>query len=202
MRKGLFVVCEGLDCSGKTTTIKYAIERLREEGIEVSYNKGLKTDNFFGRISSMFPSTLTLLIELLYVDYKIVRPMLERGETVVQDRWYYSVLSHNPKNKVDSLLGKIFAPLLSKPDAYVHFTVSLEERVRRLKDKEKSKDHLILIETPRLIEEKERRYVNYYNGFSGKKEIVDTTRSSVEESGYKIEEVVKEYNQGRIHLIS
>ena len=116
-----FIVCEGLDGAGKTTGIKNALEYLPG----FIYSRGLKTDTPAGRISKAHPSTLTLLTELLYLDRTFVRPNLERGYNIVQDRWYFSPLSHNPENKRDRLLEKIFIPCLTKPDLLVYYTVSL-----------------------------------------------------------------------------
>ena len=193
MNKGLFIVCEGLDCAGKTTVIKQAMEYLKCDNFPVSYSKGLKSNTLAGKISNIIPSTASLLTELLYLDNTYVKPSLEKGNNIIQDRWYHSVLSHNPENIKDKLLEKILVPHLSKPDILIYFSVSLDERIKRLKQKTKTKDHEILWKNPAIIKQKEERYTSYFNNFKGPKAVLDTTNASVEESGYRLYEIISQY---------
>lgn len=191
MNKGFFIVCEGLDCAGKTTVIKQAIEYLKKDNFPVSYSKGLKSNTLAGKISNIFPTTASLLTELLYLDNAYVKPSLEKGDNIIQDRWYNSVLSHNPENIKDKLLEKTLVPYLSKPDMLIYFSVSLDERIKRLKQKTRTRDHEILWRNPAIIRQKEERYISYYNNFNGSKAVLDTTNASVEESGYRLYEIIK-----------
>lgn len=195
MNKGFFIVCEGLDCAGKTTVIRQAMEYLKKDNFPVSYSKGLKSNTLAGKISNIFPSTASLLTELLYLDNAYVKPSLEKGNNIIQDRWHYSVLSHNPENKIDKLLEKILVPHLSKPDMLIYFSVSLDERIKRLKQKTKTRDHEILWQNPGLINQKEERFIRYYNDFQGPKAVLDTTNAQVEESGYRLYELIRQLYQ-------
>jgi len=190
---GQFVVCEGLDKSGKTTSMKYALEYLRNEDYPTIYNKGLKTNTLAGRFSKLFPSTSSLLLELGYLDITRIKPSLRKGEIILQDRWYYSVLSHNSYNKIDNFLEKTFVPYLSKPDILIYFTVSDDERIKRLENSDNTIDHRILIENPEIIHRREKRYEEYYREFHGYKAILDTTYTPAEETGYEIYELIKTY---------
>jgi thymidylate kinase len=195
--KGYFVVCEGLDCAGKTTSITQALKCF-EEKEQVLYSKGLKTDTIAGRFSRLYPSTFSLLVELRYLDRNFVKPYLREGHIVIQDRWYYSVLSHNPENRKDSFLERLLVPSLSKPDLLVYFSVSLDERVERLKkknDNEDNGDHRILLENPAMIKQKEQRFLAYYNKFNGPKAILDTTGLTEEESGSRLYELIEHYRK-------
>lgn len=191
--KGYFIVCEGLDCAGKTTNIKRAMGYLEKDGYSVMYSKALKTNTIAGEFSKLFPSTFSLLTEILYLDKFFVRPNLSKGKMIIQDRWYYSVLAHNQENYKDKILGKIFKQFLLKPDLLVYFSVSLEERVRRLKKNIRNNDHLGLLKNPQIINEREKRYAKYYKDFEGDKVIFDTTNISETESGYKLYELIKSY---------
>jgi thymidylate kinase len=191
MNKSYFIVCEGLDGAGKTTSIKTALTHFAK-GYPIIYSKGLKTATFAGKISKLFPSTLTLLIELLYLDGCFVRPNLKKGSNIIQDRWFYSILSHNPKKWTDRFFGRIVVPFLSKPDILIYFSVSQHERIARLKHIA-TKDHNALIRNPQLIKQKEDRFIKYYNAFQGPKAIIDTTNISEEESGRKVYKFIEPF---------
>jgi thymidylate kinase len=178
MPKGYFIVCEGLDAAGKTTTLGKILAQNPES--DMKYNKGLKSSTIMGKISSRIPSTLTLLAELLYEDNTIIKKSLGHGQTILQDRWYYSVLSYN--NKKEKLLEKLFVPRLTKPDALIYFSVSPEERIRRLKRRDDSASVKELQRYPEILQDRERRMIEYYNSFKGPKAIIDTTNSSEAES--------------------
>jgi thymidylate kinase len=183
MTPGYFVVCEGLDAAGKTTSMKHALTALQQAGIEAVYSKGLQTQTFAGRISRCHPSTYTLLGEIAYIDWAVVRPALERDGVVLQDRWFYSVLTHHPLNFPERLFGQLLVPCISKPDLLIHFTVSLEERIARLSARNEPLNPDGLLRDPRRITEREERFLYAYAAFPGEKEIIDTTGKTAEESG-------------------
>ena len=97
-RRGLFLTFEGLDGSGKTTQMRRLARRLREEGGEVVELAEPGTTEIGKKIRSilldpahemMSPVTEMLLYfaaRAQTVD-EILRPALERGATVVSDRW-------------------------------------------------------------------------------------------------------------------
>jgi len=193
MNKGYFIVCEGLDCSGKTTSIENALEHFKKNEFSIEYNKGLKTKTLAGTFSRKFPSTLSLLTELLYNDVILVKSRLEKGINILQDRWYYSVLSYNPENRKDKHLEKVFVPLLSKPDVLIYFTVSLDERIRRLKKSIENKDHYTLLKNPEIIKQREERYLDYFNNFKGNKAIINTKNLSEKQSGVRLYDLINYY---------
>ncbi len=184
--RGYFIVCEGLDAAGKTTTIQKSIKYLEEGGFPIVYNKGLKSNNIFGKFSRHFPSTLSLLIETIYSDLSFVKKNIIKGKIIIQDRWFYSIFAHNPKNKKDKFLEKIFTPFLSKPDLFIYFSVSLEERIKRLEKTKENQDHRYLLENPSVIDEREKRFLYYFNESDAKKVLIDTTNKSENESGYML----------------
>lgn len=186
---GKFIVCEGLDCSGKTTTIKNALKYFDKK--QIIYSKALKSNTIFGKLSRIFPSTFSLLLELLYLDKFFIRPNLKKGKIIIQDRWYHSILSHNPENKKDKFLEKIFIPRLTKPDLLIYFSVSFSERIKRLKKTSQIKDHNILLYNPERIKQKESRYIEHYNNFKGQKEIIDTTNISEKKASDKLYNLIK-----------
>lgn len=201
---GSFIVCEGLDCAGKTTSITQAL-KLFEDDLDsdhvLVYSKGLKTNTPFGRISRLYPSTLSLLTELLYLDMIHIRPRLDEGTNIIQDRWYYSVLSHTQESRKGSIIRNLSIQYLSGPDMLVYFTVSSYERLRRLENRINSTlDDKALIKNPDLISEREARYFRHYNDFEGPRLIIDTTYLQEEESGLILYQSIRSYLEGGISL--
>lgn len=181
---GLFIVCEGLDCSGKTTSIRKAIEIMGENAV---YSRGICSDTFAGRIASRFPSTFLFLVEQIYLTHFVIKPKLRKGKIVLQDRYFASVASHVPTAERDynRLLIRMLGRIMLKPDVLLYFTVSEKERIKRLIENP-SKHHAELIEKPWLIALRENAYAAYYNAFGGKKETIDTTGLSIKESSKRI----------------
>ena len=72
---GKLIVCEGLDCSGKTT----AIEEVINSNPEYVYSKGIGSNSRFGKIARKFPSTWMFLSELVYNTYVHIIPNLKKN---------------------------------------------------------------------------------------------------------------------------
>lgn len=188
-RAGIFIVSEGLDCSGKTTSIKAAIGIIGEKA---AYSKGLCSGTFAGRMASRFPSTFLFLIEQIYLTYFVIKPKLRKGKIVLQDRYFISIASHLPSAAKlhNRLLIKAAKPFLLAPDILVHFNVSEKERIKRLKQNP-YRHHAELIEKPWLIALREEAYKRHYRGFNGRKAVIDTTNNSREESGEALSSLLK-----------
>jgi len=180
-KKGLFIVCEGLDGAGKTTTIKEFLKRHNADSDYV-YSKGLKSKTFMGRITARKPSTITFLLELAYVTYAIVKPSLRKHKNVIQDRYDLSVLSYNASARTlqEKVVAFLVKPFLRKPDLLVYFQVDLEERIRRLKMEAGNKYHALLIKNPDLIRCREKNYSGLIKTYDCKKAIINTTNKSID----------------------
>ncbi len=200
----LFVVCEGLDGAGKTTVMQEAIRKLGkkphhgivhcEDIVRCVYNKGLCSDTLSGRVSRILPCTLTLLIDLVYQTYFIIKPCLKRGKTVFQDRYDLSVLSYPTARRWhNKLFAALLKPFLIKPDILVYFTVSEKERIRRLKQTRRNKYHSQLIRNPRLIRERENKIEELYSSFGGRKTRIDTTNRKADECGNELITKIRQF---------
>lgn len=175
--KGLFIVCEGLDGAGKTTTIKEAMKKLDNRLV---YNKGLKSDTIMGKIAPKLPSTFTFLLELIHSTNKKIKPALTANRIILQDRYSLSVFSFVPHVNLfhNRLLIKILQRFLLKPDLLVYFTVAKNERIKRLKVDNNNKYHSALVNKPSLIGLREKEYCRLYENFKGNKHKIDTTGRS------------------------
>jgi len=184
MSPGLFIVCEGLDGAGKTTTIREMLKSGGKDNNKFVYSKGLGSDSLIGRISRRFPLTFMFMLELIYVVFRSIKPNLRKGNIIIQDRYDISILSYAPKVKRrhNQILTRIMRNLLAKPDALVYFHVSLKERLKRLNKSRHNKYHNILLMNPQLIIEREKEYLNLYNQFAGDKIKINTTNKSAKEA--------------------
>ena len=105
--KGRLLVAEGFDMTGKTSVSKLLVERLRASGIEsiFTFQPG---DGRYGEHASTIRSFckekkwdihplanyLLFLADKVEVCSKVIKPALERGETVISDRWSYSTVAY------------------------------------------------------------------------------------------------------------
>jgi len=175
--KGLLIVCEGLDCSGKTTAINKLLNHNNEKYV---YSKGIGSDTFIGRISRKFHCTLMFFIELIYFTFTKIKPNLKKGKIILQDRYDVSITSYVPlTNKwYNKFVIKIFKKFVIKPSAIVYFHLPLKERIKRLKNKG-AKYELILANNPNLITLREKEYLKWYEEFNGFKIKIDTKKNDI-----------------------
>lgn len=186
--RGKLIVCEGLDCSGKTT----AIEEVIKSNPEWVYSKGIGSKSRIGRFARRFPSTLMFLSELVYNIRTNIIPNLNKGNRVLQDRYDVSITSFVPSTErwYNQLLINFSRPLIPKPDAIVYFHLPLEERIDRLRQKG-TKYELMLADNPGIITLREKGYEEWYKGFDGPKIRIDTEENNITETAGILEGFVK-----------
>lgn len=177
--KGKLIVCEGLDCTGKTTTINEILNN-NERFI---YSKGIGSNTLIGKVSRRFPSTFLFFIELIYFVITKIKPNLKKGRIILQDRYDISITSYVPlTNRLyNKLLIKISKRLIIKPNAIVYFYLPLEEHIKRLKQKG-AKYELMLANNPHLILIREKEYLKWYEEFKGFKTKIDTGKNDIRQS--------------------
>jgi thymidylate kinase len=193
-KKGLFIVCEGLDGAGKTTTINEFLKRNNAESDYV-YSKGLKSKTFIGRLAGKNPSTLTFFLELAYITHKIIKPNLKEGKIVLQDRYDISLASFVPSAAkwYNQLAATLIRPYLVKPDLLMYFTVQKEERISRLRKTADNSYHALLVNRPELIDLREKKYSEYFMNFGGEKARIDTSNRSIDSVVHEFEQIVNNF---------
>ncbi len=121
--KGL-IVLEGLDATGKTSAGKRLVEMLKEHGINAVYNKTKNT-----LLTRTFPNGPMYLLEYLIDEIRVIRPAIKQS-LVIQDRYYYTVMSYNAALTSSRRLH--FArPFFSKPDKVFYLTADDNVREQR-----------------------------------------------------------------------
>jgi dTMP kinase len=144
MRAGLLIVLEGIDGSGKTTLARRIAEALRARGFEVLETKE-PTDGPIGRrIRELAKNGRTAVspeeeFRLFHDDRaehvkEIVRPALQAGKIVVQDRSYFSSIVYQGDRGLDrARLLEISEAIAPKPDVLLVVDVPAEVAVNRIR---------------------------------------------------------------------
>lgn len=99
--RGLFVVLEGIDGSGKTTIAKMLVERLRVMGYNAEYTFEPTDSEIVELIRGMYRAYRDAYIDalafaldrLIHLKRRVI-PLLEEGYIVVSDRYMYSSIAY------------------------------------------------------------------------------------------------------------
>lgn len=138
--RGLFIVLEGIDGSGKTTISKLLVDSLVKRGYRILYTYE-PTDseivtivkNKYKEYRDPYIDALTFALDrLLHLKTKII-PALREGYIVLSDRYFYSSVAYQ------SASGAPFEWVLEanrwalKPDLAVYLDIEPEESIKRRK---------------------------------------------------------------------
>jgi dTMP kinase len=139
--KGLFIVIEGIDGTGKSTQAKMLKRALEEAGQTVILDRE-PSDGPYGKILRDSATTGRLSpqeeLDLFHKDRKhhleeIILPALQRGETVILDRYYFSTMAYqgqrgfNPQEIRETNLR--FAP---NPDILFILDLAVDQAIERI----------------------------------------------------------------------
>jgi len=141
--KGLFIVLEGIDGSGKDTHLKFLAKELRELGYTVSTTaepSGGGVGTFLKRYANRKEERLPAESEaLLYASDRfehlknVVKPALLRDRIVISARYYYSSMAYQGAKGVDLNWIKEMNRFALKPDLAVLLDILPEYSLHRLK---------------------------------------------------------------------
>jgi dTMP kinase len=110
LRRGLLIVFEGIDGSGKTTQARSLLRRLRSRGFKAVFFReptrgrwGREIKRLAARAGSLTPEEE---LELFVKDRrenieKNLKPALARGTIVVLDRYYFSTIAYQGAKGID-----------------------------------------------------------------------------------------------------
>lgn len=142
MKKGKFIVFEGIDGAGKTTQIELLAKRLREGGVDVSVTAE-PTDKESGRALRRALSGKEARTEcemaVMFVFDRIghnseIEALLNEGKTVISDRYYYSTLAYQGKSTDYAWVRgmNIGCPDIRSPDLCVYLDLTPQESLARI----------------------------------------------------------------------
>lgn len=137
MKRGLFIVFEGLDRSGKGTQIAAICSGLRAKGLQVAQlafpkrdtESGKKIDDYLSAAPSSPSPTQLQEIHQLFADNRrevqgMITELLERGVHVICDRYAFSGSAFSVANGMDYQKSKDADRYLLAPDAVFYLDVS------------------------------------------------------------------------------
>lgn len=171
-KKGVFIVFEGIDGSGKSTHIKALAEELRSQGynaLQTSEPSKDRIGNFIRRYAERNDSRLTPETEaLLFAADRfehvktVIEPALRRGRIVISDRYLYSSLAYQGAGGLEVDWIREMNRFAPKPDLGILLDILPEfslQRVNRRKTVFEDSDYLRkvrniylkLVETGELI---------------------------------------------------
>ena len=141
--RGLLIVFEGIDGTGKSTQIRMLAEKLRVMGHEVVETRE-PTDGPFGRkIRELYVNRQSCSVEeeleLFMRDRQehveqVIKPGLEAGRVILTDRYYFSTAAYQGAAGQDPAeiirRNETFAP---RPDLVLHLVVPVSESLHRIK---------------------------------------------------------------------
>lgn len=143
-KRGLFIVFEGIDGSGKSTQIDLLGKWLSEQGYKVIVTRE-PTDGQYGQqIRKLYTDrgqvTPQQELELFVQDRRehvenVIQPGVNGGGIVLSDRYYFSTVAYQGAAGLDPQViveKNNFAP---EPDMVILITMSPEESVARIKEK-------------------------------------------------------------------
>lgn len=142
-KRGLFIVFEGIDGSGKDTHIKLLSEELRQQGhsvLETAEPSGNEVGALLRRYQRKSGKRLPAETEaLLYTADRyehirnIVEPALKKGQIVLSNRYFYSTLAYQGAMGIDLDWIREMNRFAPKPDAAILLDILPEFSLRRLR---------------------------------------------------------------------
>lgn len=144
-RKGLFIVFEGLDGSGKSTQAELLYQKLVARGLPVVKLReptegkwGKKIRACAREAESLTPEEeLDLFLRDRREDIrKNIKPALEENKIVILDRYFYSTLAYQGARGIPlEEIRKKHERFLVKPDVVFIIDVPVSVGLRRIKDR-------------------------------------------------------------------
>jgi len=144
-KRGVFIVFEGIDASGKTLHLKTISQELRKQGYNILLTKEPSKDlvgDFIHRYaqqqrSRLLPETEVLLFVADRFEHvkKIIEPALKRGRIVMSDRYFYSTLAYQGASGADLDWIREMNWYAPKPDLCILFDILPDYSLHRTKRK-------------------------------------------------------------------
>jgi dTMP kinase len=166
MPKGLFIVIEGLDGSGKSTQATLLFEWLKKHG----YNPLLTHEPTYEKIGSLLREFYLKKVDLPKVDAllfaadreehvkTVILPALEQGKTVISDRYYYSSVAYQTAQGLELRWLLELNKFFPRPDLTIIIDTMPEECIKRV---EKAKPEKVKFENVEFLRKVRKNYLEF-----------------------------------------
>jgi len=152
MKRGVLIVFDGIDGTGKTTQAKKLLETLKKKGFNAVYFRE-PSDSKWGREIKRKAAIADSLsaeeeLDLFQKDRKEnvaknLKPALEQKRIVVLDRYYYSTIAYQGARGINPLvIQKMNVEFAVKPDLVFILDLAPREGLKRIEINRKKKDLL------------------------------------------------------------
>jgi dTMP kinase len=193
LQKGILIVFEGIDGSGKSTQAEILFKRLQEEDFDAVYFREPSEGKWGRKIKkkALHPDSLTPEEELdLFLKdrrenvEKNLKPALKKKKVVILDRYYYSTIAYQGAKGIDEkLIRRMNEEFVVEPDLVFIFDIDPQKGLERIKNRKK-KDRLFEREDY-LVKVRE-----IFRSFKGEKFVHIDALKSKEEISKEIQEIV------------
>lgn len=147
IRKGILIVFEGIDGSGKTTQAKLLYQKLDSLGFDVELFKEPSSSTWGRKIKeySLYEDSLTPEEELeLFIkdreeNIKMnIKPSLAKKKIVLLDRYYFSTIAYQGAKGIDiELIKRLNKKIAIEPDLVFIFDVEPKIGLARIENRKK-----------------------------------------------------------------
>lgn len=151
MKKGILIVFEGIDGSGKSTQAEILMKTLHSKGFDVVYFQEPSKGKWGRKIKrkALHPDSLSPQeeLDLFQKDRKEnveknLKPALERKRVVILDRYYYSTIAYQGAKGIDEkLIKRMNEEFIIKPDLVFILDIDPQKGLERIENRKK-KDRL------------------------------------------------------------
>jgi len=192
LQKGILIVFEGIDGSGKSTQAKILLERLQEEDFDAVYFREPSKGKWGRKIKkkALHPDSLSPEeeLDLFQKDRREnveqnLKPALKKKKIVILDRYYYSNIAYQGAKGIDEkLIRRMNEEFAVEPDLVFIFDIDPKKGLERIENRKK-KDKLFEREDY-LVKVRE-----IFRSFKGEKFVHIDALKSEEEISKEIQEI-------------
>jgi len=192
LQKGILIVFEGIDGSGKSTQAEILLERLQEEDFDAVYFREPSKGKWGRKIKkkALHPDSLSPAeeLDLFQKDRrenveKNLKPALKKKRIVILDRYYYSTIAYQGAKGIDEkLIRRMNEEFVVEPDLVFIFDIDPKKGLERIENRKK-KDKLFEREDY-LVKVRE-----IFRSFKGEKFVHIDALKSKEEISKEIQEI-------------
>jgi len=196
LKKGILIVFEGIDGTGKTTQAEILLDRLRKKDFETVYFQEPSMGKWGREIKkkAAFANSITPEeeLDLFQKDRrenveKNLKPALEKRKIVILDRYYFSTIAYQGARRIDrGFIRSINEEFVVMPDLVFILDIDVKNGLQRIETRKKR--DILFEQEEYLVKVRE-----IFKSFNGENIIHIDGHKSIEEISNEIGAVVFKY---------